>query len=291
MTTRYRLLTIVVLAGLLLGLTAPVVALAQGPAARGAANTPMHHGGGRSGPGNGGQPGPGHGGHPGPGHGGHYGGWGQNAMLDGFATALGMTPSELVERIEGGASLLSLTGLSREDLVAAVVGEMTEWMEVCLQAGHMSEAQYEWMQERLAEHVDWLIDNPEALVYEWHHGATFGMGWGGNFGGLIWAAADVLGLNTWDIHNALYEGQTIADIAQDIADETGANVNDLIQTIIDEFVAPRAEALQAAVAAGQLDADQAEALLQDIREYAEWLIYNTPPMGQFGHGYGGGGCH
>ncbi len=276
MTTRYRLLTVVVLAGLLLGLTAPVIALAQGPGAGGAAVEPMHHHGG----------GPGHGGH-------HGGGWGYNAMFDAFATALQMTPAQLTEWIQAGYSIADLVSdeTGRQALVDSVVRQMTEWTQACLQAGHIDEEQQAWMEEHLRWHVDWLIDNPEALLYESHHGEMFGRGWGGGFGGLMWAAAEVLDLSPWDIRDALHEGQTIADLAQQVAEATGADVNSLIQSIIDTFVEPRAEALAVAVAAGQITQDQADALLAYITAQAEWLVYNTPYMGQFGHGYGGGGCH
>ncbi len=276
MTTRYRLVTVVVLAGLLLGLTAPAIALAQGPGAGGVVVEPMHHHGG----------GPGHGGHQG-------GGWGQNAMFDAFATALQMTPAQLTEWIQAGHTIAELVSdeTSRQALVDAVVAQMTEWTEACLQAGHIDEEQQAWMEEHLRWHVDWLIDNPEALLYESHHSAMFGSGWGGGFGGLMWAAAEVLDLSPWDIRDALHEGQTIAELAQQVASDTGASVDDLIQAIIDTFVEPRAEALAAAVAAGSLTAEQADALLAYITTQAEWLVYNTPYMGEFGHGYGGGGCH
>ena len=276
MTTRYRLLTVVVLAGLLLGLTAPVIALAQGPGSGGAVVEPMHHHGG----------GPGHGGH-------HGGGWGQSVMLDAFANVLGMTPGDLVEWIQAGHSIADLVSdeTGRQTLVDTVVAQMTAWTEACLQAGHIDEDQQAWMEEHLRGHVDWLIDNPEALLYESYHGGMFGSGWGGGFGGLVWAAAEVLGRSPWDIRDALHEGQTIAELAQQVADDAGTSVDDLIRAIIDTFVEPRAEALAAAVAAGQITQDQADALLGYITTQAEWLVYNTPYMGQFGHGYGGGGCH
>lgn len=277
MTTRYRLLTVVVLAGLLLAVAAPVVALAQGPRTGGMVAEPTHRRGG--GPGGGG---------------GHHGsGWGQSVMLDAFATALEMTPEALVEWIEAGNTIADLVPdeASRQALVDGVVEQMTEWTEECVEAGHMDEEQQEWMEEHVRWHVDWLIDNPQVLLYGSHHGAMFGAGWGGGFGGLMWAAAQVLGLSPWDIRYALHEGQTIAQIAEEVAAKSGADVDELIQAIIDAFVAPRAEALEAAVASGWLTQGQADELLADIIEHATWLVYNTPYMGYFGHGYGGGGCH
>ncbi|MFQ5343515.1 MAG: hypothetical protein ACE5F6_18405, partial [Anaerolineae bacterium] len=143
--------------------------------------------------------------------------------------------------------------------------------------------QQAWMEEHLRWHVDWLIDNPEALLYESHHGEMFGSGWGGGFGGLMWAAAEVLDLSPWDIRDALHEGQTIAELA--------GNDPFVIDEIVQVFMEPRIEALDAAVAAGQIAQEQANWLKAEIEEHARWLIDNTPYMGEFGHGYGGGGCH
>lgn len=259
MTTRYRLLSLAILVSLLVSLAVPLAALAQGPGA-----APTHHRGG------------------GPGRGVHHGGWGQNAMLDAFATALGMSPSALIEAIESGTSLLDLTALSRQDLIDAVVAEMSEWMEACEQAGHLTQNQYNWMREQMEEHIGWLVDNPQALLHEWQHAGAFGHGWGGGYHGLIWVAAEVLGISPWDIRDAMYEEQTIAQLAE--------NDEDTIARIIDRFMVPHEAAANAAVEDGQLTQAQAEEWLSHVREHAQWLIENTPPMGEFGHGYGGGGC-
>lgn len=276
MTTRYRLLTIIVLAGLLLALTAPVIALAQGPGPGSMADTPAHRGGD----------------HRGPGRGGHYGG-GQYGSLGAFANALNMAPWSLTAAIENGQTITELArarGINRNTLVDSVVGQTAEWLEGCLQAGHMTQSQYAWMHERLEEHIGWLADNPQALFFERHHGVGFGLGWGHGFGGLIWAAAEVLEISPWEIRYELYEGQTIAEIAQQIATEEGVDVNTLVDSIVQTFLEPRVEALNAAVAVGRLTQEQADYLLAEMEEQARWLIENTPPMGQFGHGYGGG-CH
>lgn len=260
MTTRYRLLSLAILVSLLVSLAVPVVALAQGPSA-----APAHHRGG------------------GPRRGGHRGGWGQNGMLNAFATALGMSPSALIEAIESGISLHDLTDLSRQELVDTVVAEMSEWMETCQNAGHLAQAQHDWMREQMEEHVGWLIDNPEALLHEWQHAGAFGHGWGGGYQGLIWTAADVLGMSPWEIRDAMYEGQSIAQLVE--------GVEDTIVQIVERFMAPHEAAANAAVEAGRLTQAQADEWLSYVREHAEWLIENTPPLGEFGHGHGRGGCH
>lgn len=267
MTTRYRVLSIAVLAALLLILIGPVTVLAHGPMPGGMADTPTHHGGG----------------HPGPGRGGHHGGYGRYGMLGAFANALDMWPWELIRQIEAGHTIADLArarGIGADELVQEVVAEMTAWMDHCLQIGHMTEEQFAWMQDQIAEHAYWLMDNSQVLLYEWRHGPVFGMGWGHGYGGLIWATAEVLEMSPWEVRAALHEGMTIAEL-------TGYD-----QVVIDEivavFMAPRIEALNAAVATGWLTQEQADWLRSEMEEHARWLIENTPPMGQFGHGYGGG---
>ncbi len=271
METRYRVLSVVVLVAMLLALIGPATVLAQGPMGGGRTVAPAQRGS---------DPHPG----PGPGHGGHHGGWGRYGMLGAFAQALGMRPWELVRELRAGRTIAELAearGIPVEAVVEAVVATMTEWMDHCLQIGHMTEEQYTWMQEQIAEHVRWLVDNSQVLLYEWRYGPVFGMGWGYGYGGLIWAAAEVLGMSAWDIHAALHQGATLAELAgydQQVIDE-----------IVNVFMASRVEALSAAVAAGWLTQEQADWLLTHMEEHARWLIENTPPMGQFGHGYGGGG--
>lgn len=281
MRTRYRLLSIAVLVALLVAWIGPVTALAHGPMGGGRAVMPTQRGG---------NPGPG----PGPGHGGHHGGWGRYGMLGAFAQALGMRPWGLIRELQAGRTIAELAQERRvavEALVDEVVAEMTAWMEHCLQFGHMTEAQFTWMHEHIAAHAGWLVDNSQALLYEWHHGPVFGMGWGYGYGGLVWAAAEVLELSPWEIHEALHEGATIAELAQQVAERRGnVTPEELIDAIVETFMAPRIAALNAAVDAGWLTPEQAEWLRSEMEEHARWLIENTPPMGEFGHGYGGG-CH
>jgi uncharacterized protein (DUF433 family) len=215
-------------------------------------------------------------------------------MLGAFADALDMWPRELIHQIAAGhtiAELAQARGIGIDELVQDVVAEMTEWMDHCLQLGHMTEEQFAWMQDQIAEHAYWLVDNSQVLLYEWRHGSVFGMGWGHGYGGLIWAAAEVLEMSPWEIREALHEGASIAELAQQVAEHRGdVSPEDLINAIVEVFMAPRIAALNAAVASGWLTQEQADWLRSEMEEHARWLIENTPPMGQFGHGYGGG-CH
>ncbi len=93
------------------------------------------------------------------------------------------------------------------------------------------------------------------------YGLGNGMGLGGRMGGpqnsLVAVAAKVLGLTQADLVAQLNNGKTIADVAKDKGIST--------DKIVDEFLAPRAEALKAAVEAGRITQAQADTMLATMR--------------------------
>lgn len=94
------------------------------------------------------------GGHRGPGggHGGH---------LDAAAEAIGTTVEELRTALEGGQSLAQVAeskGVSRDDLVAALVAEAEEHLAEHVANGDITQAQADERKADLAERVDELVD-------------------------------------------------------------------------------------------------------------------------------------
>ena len=88
---------------------------------------------------------------------------------------------------------------------------------------------------------------------------AFGMGprWGGSSGSLITVTAEQLGLTPTELVTELQAGKTIAQVAE----EKGVAV----ETIVEAFVALRAERLAELVANGQLTQEQADAMLAAMR--------------------------
>ncbi len=114
----------------------------------------------------------------------------------------------------------------------------------------------------------------------WMMGGMMGWGgfrWAGPQNSLIAVAAEALGLTPQELIAELQAGKTIADVAE----EQGV----ALETIVDAFLAPREEALQAAVEAGRLTQEQADALLAQIREHVRTRLTAT---WMFGQGYGPG---
>lgn len=125
---------------------------------------------------------------------------------------------------------------------------------------------------------------PPAPQASWGPGWMMGgmMGWGGfRWAGpqnsLIAVAAEALGLTPQELIAELQAGKTIADVAE----EQGVT----LEAIVDAFLAPREAALQAAVEAGRLTQEQANALLAQIRERVRTRLTAT---WTFRQGYGPG---
>lgn len=116
------------------------------------------------------------------------------------------------------------------------------------------------------------------------HGARQGMG---RDASLIAVAAEVLGMDRWELVAELRGGKTIADVAA----ERGVDLQD----IVDAFLAKKSEWLQGQVDAGRITPEQADEILARAAEHVvEQLstVFEPTPRGRAGRGGGSGpgGC-
>ncbi len=86
-----------------------------------------------------------------------------------------------------------------------------------------------------------------------------GRGFGGPQNSLVAIAAQVLGMDQSTLVATLNTGKTIADVAK----EKGISTD----KIVDAFLAPRAETLKNAVAAGRMTQAQADAMLATMKDH------------------------
>jgi hypothetical protein len=107
--------------------------------------------------------------------------------------------------------------------------------------------------------------------------------WGGSTNSLVAVAADVLGMEQADLVAELQTGKTIAQVAQ----ERGVDP----QTIVDAFIAIRAEILAEAVANGCITQEQADLMLEHLAEEAAEHMNEPFSPGEHGQGTGGRGRH
>lgn len=104
--------------------------------------------------------------------------------------------------------------------------------------------------------------------------------WGGPDSSLTAVAADVIGIEQADLVAELTAGATIADVA--------AEYNVDAQAIVDAYVQPRTDTLDAAVAAGRITQDQADAMLAQMEDMIGAKLDQA--WQAQGNGYGNGAC-
>ena len=104
--------------------------------------------------------------------------------------------------------------------------------------------------------------------------------WGGPDNSLTAVAAEVIGIEQTDLVAELTAGVTIADVA--------AEYNVDAQAIIDAYVQPRTDTLDAALAAARITQDQADAMLAQMEAQVSDQL--TGAWEAQGNGYGNGAC-
>ncbi|MEZ4768013.1 MAG: hypothetical protein R2844_06240 [Caldilineales bacterium] len=104
--------------------------------------------------------------------------------------------------------------------------------------------------------------------------------WGGPESSLTAVAAQVIGIEQAELVAELNAGATIADVAAGYGVEP--------QAIVDAYVQPRIDTLDAAVAAGRITQDQADAMLAQME--AQVSAQLTEAWQAQGNGYGNGTC-
>jgi uncharacterized protein YidB (DUF937 family) len=178
------------------------------------------------------------------------------------AEALGMSASELRTALRDGRTIADVAeerGVDVQAVIDAMVAEATERIDE-----RAAEAK-EDLPERVTDLVNGEVpDHP-----------------GGPRGGIragLDAAAEALGISVEDLRAALRDDRTIADVAE----ERGVDV----QAVIDAMVADATAHIDEEVAEGDLDADRATELKEDLPERITDLVNQGPRFrhGPFGPG-------
>lgn len=250
MSRNWRILVVLVLAGLMLATFAPAVALAEGP-------DPDHKGR-------------------------HHRGaaaWGRNELVDAAAGVLDTTPSRVVQSLRYGAELGDLARQRRmgaERLVQAYMDRVRDRVRDQIHLGWMTEEQGEWLLGHMQEQARWAMQHGGGyLAGGW--GGEGHMGYGWSYGGLIDAAAEVLNLSRWEIVAELAAGATLRELAE----AQGVDPEEIIALFLDRAE----ERLDWLVEQGRLTEDEAAAILEELEEHARWFLDNSVMLG-YGWGYG-----
>jgi uncharacterized protein YidB (DUF937 family) len=195
---------------------------------------------------------------------GHRGGF-PFAGTSAAAEALGMTAADLraeLRDVKTIAQVAEERGVELQAVVDAMVADATERIDE-----RAADAK-EDLPDRIADIVNGEVpDHPGPGP---HGGARFGLE----------AAAEALGISADDLRDSLQDDKTIADVAG----ERGVDV----QTVIDAMVADATERIDQRVADGDLDADRAASLKEDLPDRITDVV-NGEAGPRFGHGPGGPG--
>jgi len=178
-------------------------------------------------------------------------------------------------RQEFHQSVARILGISVEEYDAALDQARDEVLDKAVQEGNLTQEQADQIRERAGDGF-----GPGMMGRGFGRGLmgrSFGWGMmGGSEDSLLAVAADKLGMTVDDLTAQLKDGKTVADLAQ----EKGVD----LQTIVDAFVAARQEALSQAVTDGKITQEQADQMLENMRDMIEDHLNGDMPM------FGPGGC-
>jgi len=189
------------------------------------------------------------------------------ARLEGVsaaAEALGMSATDLRAALRDGKTIAQVAeekGVDLQTVIDAMVADATERIDE-----RAADAK-----EDLPEHVTDLVngelpDHPDGP----RGGVRFGLE----------AAAEALGMSADDLRTELQDGKTIADVAG----EKGVDV----QTVIDAMVADATERIDQRVTEGDLDADRAAELKDELPDRITDVVNGEGGFGHRGGGFPGG---
>jgi len=178
-------------------------------------------------------------------------------------------------RQEFREAVAGILGISVEKYDAALDQAREQVLDKAVEEGNLTQDQADRIRERAAEGF-----GPGMMGGGMGRG-MMGRGLGQGMMGdsedsLIAVAADKLGMTVDELQTQLKDGKTVADLAK----EKGVDV----QIIVDAFMAARQETLSQAVTDGKITQEQADQMLENMRDMIEDHLNGEMPM------YGPGGC-
>jgi hypothetical protein len=176
-------------------------------------------------------------------------------------------------------AIAGVLGISVDEYDAAVNTAQQQVLGDAVAEGMLTQEQADRIQER----VD------EGFGFGMRGGFFGGHGRGGRMGGfggwgdssMLAVVAEQLDMSQDDLVAALQDGSTIVELA----DQKGVELQD----IVDAFIAQRSDDLTAAVEAGRITQEQADAMIEHMSEEVLECLEGGMPFG--GPGLGGPGRH
>jgi uncharacterized protein (DUF433 family) len=200
------------------------------------------------------------------------------------ADTLGIDQTELITELQAGKTIAQIAAdknVSTDTIVNAIVTADQDRLTTAVTDGRLTQAQADARLALVKADAEALLDKTFDAQNFPGAGQRDGFRMGANVMSVV---ATALGIDETELRTELQSGKTIAEIA--------ADKNVATDTIVAAVIAAQKEKLDAAVTAGTLTQDQADARLADITTHAQDLLDQTmtgrgPGMG--GPGMGGPG--
>ena len=194
-------------------------------------------------------------------------------LIEALAEALSMTVQELHEALSGGqtvADVAEAQGVALQDVVDALID-----------AEHVrADERIAQMEENLLEALESGQGFGKGMGHSGHRGQARGGHREQARGQQPEVLAEALGMTVQELHEALSDGQTVADVAeaQGIA----------LQDVADALVAAQSERLQQAVDDGRITQEQADERITQMEEHILQMLESGEGMRHGSHGHQGG---
>ena len=184
-----------------------------------------------------------------------------------LATALGVDTETLRSEFEAGKSIADIAaeqGIAIDTVVAALVADLEEHLNEHVADGSLTEDE---AAEKLASAEDQISEKVNEVP------PTRDRNSGPRRGGQLSAAVlEILGIDGPALREALSEGKSVADIAE----ENGVEIGDIVGALVDERAAHLAEH----VADGSLTEDEAAEKLEAMKAKITERLNTVPEAGE-----------
>lgn len=174
-----------------------------------------------------------------------------------------LTPREESQAVINDAA--NQLGVEPSELSNALEQALKNRVDAAVEDGRLTEEQGARMKERIdAGDAPLFGFKPHRFHHRGHHGP------GGPLLGRFDAAADYLGLNQQQLHDALRSGKTLAQVARD----RDKSVDGLIDAMVDEA----SKKLDEVVESGKMTVAEKAEMLEGMRERITDLVNGRMPM-------------
>jgi uncharacterized protein YidB (DUF937 family) len=193
-------------------------------------------------------------------------------MMQAVASSLGVTPEELRQALRGGQSLADVAaahGVDQATLLQTITGAARTQLDQAVADGRLTRGQADALLGVVQQF------GPQIITRTGPAGGPLGFApgrgprgaGGGERGALLRPVADLLGMTPREIAQARQQGQSLAQIAA----TKGIDQATLVQTITGALKSR----LDAAVAAGRLPQERADAILQRAQQEVPQMVTRT----------------